>query len=106
MVYDIVEGTTDKLKFQLLDNGSPINLTNYTVSLNALNREGNSVTTAVGSVSVIDATNGIVQLTPIGINSFVAASGPYFFRWQLLHNTLFTQSFVPSSTSDVINIFG
>ena len=102
--YDIVVGTTNDIKFQLLDNGAPIDLTGITVTLLLEDRTGTTVASP-GTVSVTDATNGKVSLTPTNATVFVSANGPYYARWKLVDFTG-KIGFVPSSTRDVWQLIG
>ena len=103
-IYDIVAGTTADLQFQLLENGSPINLLNVTVALLLSDRTGAAIASP-GTVSVIDEAEGKVQLAPASASVFVAANGPYQARWKLTAASG-KISYVPSSNRDVINIPG
>lgn len=105
MTYDIVEGTTDALQFQLLENGSPIDLSPLTVTLLLEDCTGTTVTSP-GTLTVIDSTNGRIQLAPTSITTFVASIGPYFARWKLTNNSSGVIGFVPSTNRDVWNIVG
>jgi hypothetical protein len=105
MVYDIVEGTSDSLQFQLLENGSPIDLSLITVSLLLSDRLGNAVTTP-GTVSIVDAANGKVQFTPTSLSTFAAVNGPCHARWKLTNNLSGAVGYVPTTTRDIWNIQG
>lgn len=102
--YDIVQGTTNNLQFQLLENGAAINLTGITVTLLLEDRTGTTVTSP-GTVSVVDATTGKVQLAPTNATVFDPTKGPYYARWQLTDGGGLI-SFVPSSTRDTWNLVG
>lgn len=104
MIYDIVEGTSDTLQFQLLESGSAVDLTNSVVTLLLEDRVGTTVASP-GTISVVDSVTGRVQLTPTGTSVFVAANGPYYARWKITSLTG-TISYVPSSIRDVWNIIG
>lgn len=102
MTYVIVAGTTGDLKFQLLEAGSPINLFGCTVALILSDNSGNAIASP-GTVSIIDSTNGKVQLTPTNSSVFVAANGPYMARWQVTDasSKIF---YVPTGPRDVWEI--
>jgi hypothetical protein len=102
-MYDIVAGTTTPLQFQLLEDGSPINLLNVTVALLLSDRTGATVSNP-GTVTVTDEDEGKVQLAPASVNVFVSADGPYQARWKLTGASGI--SYVPSSNRDVWNIIG
>ena len=103
MTYDIVEGTTNPLQFQLLEVGVPITLIGITVTIVAEDRTG--ATVSIGTITVIDAVNGIVQLTPTNGTVFVPSTGPYLVRWQLTDGSG-NVSYVPTSNRDIWNIVG
>jgi hypothetical protein len=103
-IYDIVEGSTNDLNFQLLDNGAPIDLTGITVTLLLENRKGAQVPSP-GTVAIVTVDEGKVKLTPTNSNVFVAENGPYYARWKLVDD--FNKvSYVPSSNRDVWQIVG
>lgn len=102
--YDIVAGSNNDLQFQLLNNGTPINLEAITVTLLLEDKDGTAITSP-GTVTVVDSTNGTVKLTPTSTAVFVADTGPYYARWQLQDN-FGRISFVPSSVRDRWNIIG
>lgn len=90
----IAEGVTVPLRFQLLEDGVPIDLSGMTVTLLLADRLGNTVSTS-GMVSVPTAASGLVDLTPSTTTLFVAANGPYYARWKLVDSSGGV-SFVPS----------
>lgn len=102
--YDIVEGTTAPIDFQLLESGAPIDLTFITPSLLLEDCTG-TVVTSPGVVSVQDATLGKVRLVPTDTTVFDGTKGPYSARWKLIDGTG-KISFVPTSIRDIWNIIG
>lgn len=104
MNYDIVAGTTDVIQFQLIENGEAINLTSITVALLLEDWTGTAVSSP-GTISVIDALNGKIQLAPTNSSVFVASAGPYYARWSLTASGGLV-SYVPSSNRDIWNIVG
>src|SRR3990167_7906580 len=101
--YDIVEGTTTDIEFQLLESGSAINLTTVTVTLLLADRTGAAVSSP-GTVAVTNAAQGKVKLTPTDGTVFNPTKGPYYARWKLT-NASGKVSYVPtSSIRDVWNI--
>lgn len=102
--YDIVEGLTATVDFQLLESGAAIDLTSLTVNLLLEDREGN-VISSPGTILIPSPTTGHVQLVPTNASVFVAANGPYLARWQIT-DTLGRVSYCPTSVRDVWNIVG
>lgn len=103
-MYDIVEGTTNVLQFQLIENGTAIPLTNITVTLLLEDRTG-TVVSSPGTVTITDATNGKVQFAPTNAAVFVATLGPYYARWKLTDGSNLI-GYVPTSNRDLWNIIG
>lgn len=91
----ITEGTTTPLRFQLLDDGVPIDLSGMTVTLLLQDRLGNVVSTA-GMITVITATSGLVDFTPSSAVFFTVANSPYHARFKLVNSTGGI-SFVPNA---------
>src|SRR4051812_8704402 len=104
MIYDIVETTNAPLRFQLLENGSPIDLTNCKVDLLL---EDVSGTTVAGSpvTTVVNAVNGTVQFDPVSTGFFDASIAPFYARWKITDISS-RISYVPSTGRDVWNIVG
>jgi hypothetical protein len=97
--YTIIAGTTAAIQFQLLEAGSPIDLTSCTVALLLSDKTGTTVSSP-GTVTVTDATNGKVQLAPTDANVFNASNGPYLARWRITDASS-KISYVPSGSRDV-----
>ena len=102
--YSIVAGTTASIRFQLLEAGSPIDLSGSTVTLLLSDKTG-TVVNNPGTVTITTASTGKVSLTPTDGNVFVAGNGPYLARWRIEDNAG-KMSFVPSGPRDVWNIVG
>lgn len=100
--YNIVAGTTSPVRFQLLEAGNPIPLTNCTVTLLLSDRSGNVVATP-GTITITDATNGKVQLAPASGLIFVAALSPYNARWVIKDGSGLI-SYCPNGSRDTWNI--
>jgi hypothetical protein len=94
----ITEGTTTALRFQLLDDGVPIDLSGMTVTLLLQDRLGATVSTTA-MVSVATATSGLVDFTPSTIGLFTVANGPYHARFKLV-NAAGGIDFVPKGLRD------
>lgn len=104
MNYVIVAGTTGNLQFQLLEGGNPINLTGCTVILLLNDCNGNAIASP-GTITVIDPTNGKVQLTPASTSTFSSGTSPYMARWEV--TTGGSQIFyVPTGPRDTWEIVG
>lgn len=104
MTYDVVEGTSNVLQFQLLENGIPVSLGGFTITLLLEDRTGTALVSP-GTVSVIDNTTGKVQFAPTSTSVFVASAGPYYARWKLTSGGGLV-SYVPSSNRDVWVVVG
>lgn len=94
----MTEGVTTPLRFQLLDDGVPIDLSGMTVTLLLQDRLGNVVSTS-GMVTVVVATTGRVDFTPSSASFFTVANSPYHARFKLV-NSSGGISFVPSGLRD------
>lgn len=95
----IVEGWSAPLDFQLLNDGSPQNLTSMTLTGVAYNRVGVAVDLS-SDVTVLSATAGTVRLTP-DTGDFVKDASPYDLRFKIVDNS--TQSaYFPSDESIVL----
>lgn len=103
-IYDIIEGQTADIDFQLQESGAPIDLTALTVALLLEDRQGATIGSP-GTVIIADPTNGHVRLTPANSSVFVAANGPYLARWQIT-DSLGKISFCPTTVRDVWNVIG
>ena len=98
----ILEGTKTPQRFVLLEAGEPIDLSGITVTVRVKDRTGALLSTS-GLVTVSDAINGIVALTPASSGFFVASAGPYFVRWVLtLSNG--QVSYCPTDLDDIWQI--
>lgn len=93
-----VEGVTTALRFQLLDDGVPIDLSGMTVTLLLQDRLGTVVSTTA-MVSVASASAGLVDFTPSTIGFFTVANSPYHARFKLV-NSGGGIAFVPNGIRD------
>lgn len=96
-IYEFVHGWTEPVDMQLLRKGVPENLVGKTVSIVATDKNGNTPIT--GTVSVQDATNGIVRLTP-SAGDFDATKSPYRVWWRITNGFL-QDAFAPSGEPDI-----
>lgn len=92
------EGITTPLRFQLLDDGVPIDLSGMTVTLLLQDRLGATVVTT-NMVTVVTATSGLVDFTPSSAAFFTVANSPYHARFKLV-NSGGGISFVPNGLRD------
>lgn len=81
MTFQIIEGTTEFQRFQLFENGSPLDLSGLTVAGLLEDRYG-TATSLTGLISVVDALNGLIDIYPTA-GMFQSAYSPYYLRWQL-----------------------
>lgn len=102
--YNIVAGTTAELRFQLLEAGSPIDLSGCTVTLILSDKSGTTIASP-GTVTITDATTGKVQLAPADATIFVAINGPYMARWKVVDASTKIY-YVPTGSRDIWNILG
>lgn len=98
MVYDIVYGTDAPLFFQLLDNGSPIDLTACTITIVT---ESSTGSTPSLTATIVNAPTGLVSLS-IGITLSYSFS-PYLVRWKIT-DAGGKISYVPTTSRDSFNI--
>jgi hypothetical protein len=105
MTYTIISGTTALLRFQLLEAGSPIDLSGCTVTLLLSDKTGTAVTSP-GTVTIEDATNGEVSLTPTNTAVFDSTLGPYMARWKIVDPSTKVYYVPSSATRDIWNIVG
>lgn len=98
MAIVVTAGQTTPLRFQLLEDGIPIDLSGMTVTMLLEDRLGNVVSTA-GMVTVVSASTGQVDLTPSTITLFSVTNGPYHARFKLV-NSGGGISFVPNGLRD------
>jgi hypothetical protein len=80
--YTIIAGTTAAIPFQLIDEGSAVDLTSLTVTLLLADRTGTTVSNP-GTIAETSSSEGRITLTPTNSSVFVAANGPYLARWVL-----------------------
>jgi hypothetical protein len=99
--YVITEKQTAAIGFQLMEGGSPLNLTGATVAILMTDNTGTVI--ATGAVSVTDATNGKVAWTPATTADLVASKSPYQVRWKITDGSGKIK-YVPSGLRDVWEI--
>lgn len=102
--YQIIEGTTSAIRFQLLEAGSAIDLTGATVTLLLSDKTGTTVSSP-GTVTVTTASEGKVQLEPASISTFSALLSPYSARWKIVDGTGKIY-YVPTGPRDVWEVIG
>lgn len=94
----VTEGITTPLRFQLLDDGVPIDLSGMTVTLLLQDRLG-AVVSTTAMVTVVTASTGRVDFTPSSAAFFTVANSPYLARFKLVSATGGI-SFVPNGLRD------
>lgn len=78
-----VAGQTDDIDYQLLQGGSPFNLTGYTPDLDVIDQTGTVKAVPGGAVSVVDAATGKVRFAPpVGWLTV----GVFRVRWKVTAN--------------------
>lgn len=102
--YQIVAGTTASLDFQLLEAGTPMDITGFTLDLLLSDRFGVTISSP-GTLSVLDSTAGKVRLDPANTSVFDATKSPYTARWKLT-SALSKVSYVPTGHRDIWEIIG
>lgn len=93
----IVAGTTGPLYFQLLDQGTPIDLTDFTVTLILTGSDGVDIATT-GDVTIPGPVNGVVSYTPDSTDLTYALS-PFKARWKLTED-IGVVDYIPSTYRD------
>jgi hypothetical protein len=73
------QGTTEPQGFELSADGAVVNLTGLTVGIEVKDKD-KTIVTSPGTVSVVNASLGLVQLVP-NPAKFSVAKSPYFVRW-------------------------
>jgi len=79
---DFVEGWTGPLDFQLKGDGTVVDLTGLTVTGVSKDKKRNAVT-LTSDVSILDATDGKVRMTP-DTGDFEAENSPYSLRFKVV----------------------
>ena len=88
--YDVVEGWTTRLDFQLLSCGVSFVIaasTDNIVTPLLVNARGEEIATSSGDVTIITAACGEVGYTPKTSGIFVAADEPYRMRFKVEDST-------------------
>ena len=84
--YDVVEGWTSRLDFQLLSCGLSFVIqasTAHIVTPLLVNAKGEEIATSSGDVTIVTAACGEVGYTPSTCGTFVAADEPYRLRFRV-----------------------
>lgn len=81
MTRELVEGWTERIKDQLINDAGPFDLSGYLVGLKLTDRFGHEIEFN-GSVGVEDAANGLVYFDPEPLD-LINAKSPYYVRWQV-----------------------
>ena len=98
---NLVQGWTEPLTAQLLDDGAVQPLTGASVVFLLYDKNGAAVSLG-GTATIADAATGQVQYAPAA-GDFVAASTPHKARWKITDGAG-KISFFPSGAAEVINV--
>lgn len=79
---ELIEGWTKPINEQILNNGTPFDITGLTVTLKLYPKGGRTTKTLAGSVSVPSPTTGAVAFAPAA-GDLLSIESPYAVRWQL-----------------------
>ena len=93
----IAAGTTSTFYFQLLNEGVPIDLTDFTVTLLLAGSDGVAISPA-GTLTVLAGSNGVVSYAPAVVDISTALS-PFKVRWVLTEDTGIV-SYIPNAYRD------
>lgn len=103
MIYEVVEGWTSRLTFQLTADGSAIDGTGFTVTaLDLVDAHNHPVPTS-GNFGWATQGSGTVYYDP-DASDFVAARGPYKIRYQLTDGNSKVKWF-PNGKPDEIKVW-
>lgn len=78
LILEFTNNWTEPIDVQLLQKGRPEDLTGKTVTMLAIDKNGQSL--MAGVVSTVDAALGIVRFTPAN-NDLLATKSPYRVWW-------------------------
>ncbi len=102
--YDVVEGWTKRLDFQLLSCSDPFALTTAdTVTPLLVNARGEEIATSSGDVTIVDGSSGAVGYTPKTTEVLLALDEPYRMRFKVEDN-LGEFAFFPNADPFVIAV--
>lgn len=99
---EVVEGWTGALPFQLLADGSPVDITGMTVELWMKDTDGTQIHNSTSGLTVTSSTAGIVSFAPTS-DQFVAAKSPYLLRFKV-EDALSKVVYFPNAEEDVIEV--
>jgi len=77
----VVEGWTERIRCQLVADGSAQNLTGMTVALQAYSRTGTALT-LTGTAGIVTAADGEVYFDPAAAD-LKATNSPMLVRWKV-----------------------
>ena len=95
---ELVEGWTDPITQQLLNDGAAVNLTGCTVELLLYDANGRAITHS-GAASVFEAATGKVKFQP-GASDLLASKSPLRVRWKVTDDAD-EISYFPNASADV-----
>jgi hypothetical protein len=94
----LVEGWTDPINQQLLNDGAAVNITGCTIALLLYDKAGVLIT-LTGTTSIVDAATGKVRFSP-GSSDLTVARSPIKARWRVTDSSS-KVSFFPNDPPDV-----
>lgn len=89
----LVQGWTETISFTLYADGTPIDLTGRTVTMQVRDKTDTDPA-FLGSVAVIDATAGKVGFTP-NASDLLASESPYTVRFKVMSDGYFVPNEEP-----------
>ena len=82
MAIELTAGWTEEITYTLSDDGTAVNLSGCTVTIQAKDATGAALT-FTGSVAVTDEANGVVAFSP-GANDIATTGQPFYIRFKVV----------------------
>jgi len=95
---ELVEGWTDPITQQLLNDGAAVNLAGCSVALLLYDANGRAIS-HTGSATILEAATGKVKFEP-GASDLVASKSPLRVRWKVTDGAD-EVSYFPNASADV-----
>lgn len=86
MAESLVSGWTEDIDYIMKTDGSALDLSGMTVAIVARKTNGTEITLS-GTLTVTDATNGIVRFAPAAGDILLATATEYRVRWKVTDAT-------------------